>query len=173
MLFTSKYFKMQNKSLNEHYYKIKSATFSVLLHVGRKPLFGIYSDTRHKPGCTTNEDSFRLDFSVVRKKMNCTIHVAETKMLISCLVIVQLICAFDYAMGKADFLMPQLKLCLPLQGRETYCFSPCVCLCVCLSVCLSVTKSCPLYNLITFTDISTKLYTFAKHIETTCNAQEP
>ena len=42
-----------------------------------------------------------------------------------------------------------------------------------LSVCLSVTKSCPLYNLITVTDISTKLHTFVKHIETTCHAQEP
>ena len=48
-----------------------------------------------------------------------------------------------------------------------------VCLCVCVSVCLSVTKSCPLYNLITVTDISTKLHTFVKHIETTCHAQEP
>ena len=46
-----------------------------------------------------------------------------------------------------------------------------VCLCVC--VCLSVTKSCPLYNLITVTDISTKLHTFVKHIETMCYAQEP
>ena len=41
------------------------------------------------------------------------------------------------------------------------------------SVCLSVTKSCPLYNLITVTDISTSLHTFVKHIETTCRAQEP
>ena len=44
---------------------------------------------------------------------------------------------------------------------------------VCLCVCLSVTKSCPRYNLITVTDISTKLHTFVKHIETTCHAQEP
>ena len=42
-----------------------------------------------------------------------------------------------------------------------------------LCVCLSVTKSCPLHNLITVTDISTKLHTFVKHIETTCHAQEP
>ena len=56
----------------------------------------------------------------------------------------------------------------PCKGRETYCFSPCVC----LSVRLSVTKSCPLYNLITVTDISMKLHTFVKHIETKCHAQE-
>ena len=61
----------------------------------------------------------------------------------------------------------------PCKGWETYCFSPCVCMSVGLSVCLSVTKSCPLYNLITVTDISTKLHTFVKHIETTCHAQEP
>ena len=63
----------------------------------------------------------------------------------------------------------------PCKGRETYCSSPCVrlCVCGCLSVCLSVTKSCPLYNLKTVTDISTKLHTVVKHIETTCHAQEP
>ena len=44
---------------------------------------------------------------------------------------------------------------------------------VCVSVCLSVTKPCPLYNLITVTDISMKLHTFVKHIETMCHAQEP
>ena len=55
------------------------------------------------------------------------------------------------------------------KGRVIYCFSPPVC----LSVCLSVTKSCPLYNLITVRDISTKLHTFVKHIQTTCHAQEP
>ena len=56
-----------------------------------------------------------------------------------------------------------------LQGSGDILFSPCVCLCVCLSV----TKSCPLYNLITVTDISTELHTFVKQIEMTCHAQEP
>ena len=94
---------MQNKSFNEHYYEIKSVTFSVLLHVGRKPVFRISSNIRHKPGCTTNEDGFRLDFYVVRKKKDCTIHVAKTKMLISCLVTAQLICVFDFANEKSRF----------------------------------------------------------------------
>ena len=48
-----------------------------------------------------------------------------------------------------------------------------VCGSVCLCVCFSGTKSCPPYNLITVTDILTKLHTFVKHIETTCHAQEP
>ena len=48
----------------------------------------------------------------------------------------------------------------PLQGPGDILFFP---------LRLSVTKSCPLYNLITITDISTKLHTFVKPIETTCH----
>ena len=55
-----------------------------------------------------------------------------------------------------------------LQGSGDILFFP-----LHLSVCRSVPKSCPLYNLITITDISTKLHTFVNHIETTCHAQEP
>ena len=64
----------------------------------------------------------------------------------------------------------------PLQGSGDILFFPLrlsVGLSVCLWVCLSVTKLCPLYNLITVTDISMKLHTFVKHIETTCHAQVP
>ena len=80
---------------------------------------------------------------------------------------------------KAMTIMHEIKeinyVC-PLQGSGDILFFPLrlsVGLFVCLSVCLSVTKSCPLYNLITVTDISMKLHTFVKHIETTCHAQEP
>ena len=41
------------------------------------------------------------------------------------------------------------------------------------SICLSVTKSCPLYNLKTVSDISKKFHTFVRHIQTTCHAQDP
>ena len=58
----------------------------------------------------------------------------------------------------------------PLQGRETYCFSPCVCPSVHLSV---RHKSCPLYNLKTVKDFSMKLGTLVNHDETVCHAQEP
>ena len=61
LLFKSKDYKMQNRSFNEHYYKIKSVTFSVLIQVGRKHVFGIYSNIGHKPGCSANGDGFRLD----------------------------------------------------------------------------------------------------------------
>ena len=77
---------MQNKSFNEHNYKIKSATFSVLLHVGRKLLFGISSNIRHNQGVRPMKIALDFDFSVVWKKRDCTIHVAKTKMLIFCLV---------------------------------------------------------------------------------------
>ena len=61
----------------------------------------------------------------------------------------------------------RLSLCLPLQGSGDILFFPLrtsLGLSVCVSVYLSVTKSCPLYNLITVTDISTKLHTFVNHI---------
>ena len=62
-------------------------------------------------------------------------------------------------------------LCNPsCKGRETLFFP--LRLSVHLSVCLSVTKSCLLYNLITVSDISTKLHTFLKHIEKICHAQD-
>ena len=32
---------------------------------------------------------------------------------------------------------------------------------------------CPLYNLVTVRDISTKLHIFVKHIQTMCHAPEP
>ena len=61
------------------------------------------SNIRHNPGCTSNEDGFRLDFfSVVRKKRDFTIHVGKTTMLTSCFVNAQLICAFDFAIEKSS-----------------------------------------------------------------------
>ena len=58
---------MQNRSFNEHYYKIKNVIFSVLHYVGRRPVFGIASNIRHEPGCTASEDGVML-FPVVRKR---------------------------------------------------------------------------------------------------------
>ena len=58
----------------------------------------------------------------------------------------------------------------PRQGRETYCFSPCICLSVRPSV---RHKSCQLYNLKTVKDFSMKLSTLVNHDEMMCHAQEP
>ena len=70
ILFTSKDFKMQNESFNEHYYKIKKVPLSQYYSMLEENLssgFPAISDII-KPGCMTTEDGFRLDFSVVRKK---------------------------------------------------------------------------------------------------------
>ena len=57
--------------------------------VVRKPVFGVSDQVRHKPGCTTTEDSWRLEISYF-----CTIRVAKTKALISFAVTTKLICGF-------------------------------------------------------------------------------
>ena len=89
-------------SVTEHYYKIKSVTFSVLLNVGGKPVFEISSNIRHKPGCTANEDGFRLDFCFFnQEEEGLYFYVAKTKMLTSCLATAQLIYAFDVANEKS------------------------------------------------------------------------
>ena len=49
-----------------------------------------------------------LKFFGFAKKKDCTIYVARTKPPISCMVTVQLICAFVFAYAKAGFLMTQL-----------------------------------------------------------------
>ena len=78
----------------------------------------------------------------------------------------------NWSSGMILITLPYIIMSPPQQGSgDILCFP--LRLSVCVFVCLSVTKSCPLYNLITVTDISTKLHTFVKHIETMCHAQEP
>ena len=45
-----------------------------------------------------------------RKQRDCPIHVAKTKVLISCTVTAQLICVFVFAYARAGFLITRLKL---------------------------------------------------------------
>ena len=70
-----------------------------------------------------------------------------------------------------------ISLCLPPTGSGDILFFPVrlsVRPSVCLSVCLSVRhKSCPLYNLKTVKDFSTKHGTLVDHDETMCHAQKP
>ena len=66
--------------------------------VARKPVFGVYDQVRHKPGCTDTEGNY-----VFRKKRDCTICVANTKALISFEVIAQLNCVFVFACAKSWF----------------------------------------------------------------------
>ena len=71
--------------------------------VARKPVFGVFNQIRHNPGCQTTEDNKRLELSKFMKKRDCTIYVAKTKALISCAVTAQLICAFVFACAKSRF----------------------------------------------------------------------
>ena len=69
----------------------------------RKPVFGVSDQVRHKPGCTTTENGWRLEILGIKKKRDCTIHIAKTKALISCAVTPQLICVFVFACAKIRF----------------------------------------------------------------------
>ena len=62
----------------------------------RKPVFRVYDQVQHKPGCAVTEDS-------EKNKGDCTIYVAETKALISCTVNTQLICVFVFAYAEIWF----------------------------------------------------------------------
>ena len=64
----------------------------------RKPVFGVFDQVAHKPGCTATEDGFGF-----RKKKDCTIYVAKTKALISFAVTAKLICVFVFAYAKSRF----------------------------------------------------------------------
>ena len=78
----------------------------------------------HKPGCTTTEDSKRLEILDLERRGIVTICVAKTKALISCTVIAQLIWPLFSHVQKAGFLMTLLIFMLgiseaPLQPYQT------------------------------------------------------
>ena len=66
--------------------------------VARKPVFGVSDQVRHKPGCTTTEDGWRLEISDLG-----SIRVAKTKTLINFAVTAKLICVFVFAYAKSRF----------------------------------------------------------------------
>ena len=49
----------------------------------RKPVFGVSDQVRHKPSCTTTEDSKKLEILVLGRR-GIVLSVAKTKALISC-----------------------------------------------------------------------------------------
>ena len=78
-------------------YKCKLHVFNDmahLSHVMRKPVFGVSLQVQLKPGCRATKDGSRF-------KMYC--FEAKIKVLISCTVTVQLICAFVFAYVKGRF----------------------------------------------------------------------
>ena len=52
----------------------------------RKPVFGVTELDRHKLGCTQTGDGKRLGIMDLGSKRDCTIYLAKTKALISCMV---------------------------------------------------------------------------------------
>ena len=62
----------------------------------RKPVFGVSDQVRHKPGCTTTEDGWRIEIP----DLGSTIRVANTKALISFAVTAKLIGVFVFAYAK-------------------------------------------------------------------------
>ena len=71
-------------------------------HVTTKTVFGVSDQVRHKQGCTTTEDGYRLEI-LEEEGLYYLRYVAKTKAPISCLVAAQLICAFDFAYAKSRF----------------------------------------------------------------------
>ena len=71
--------------------------------VVRKPVFGVFDLVRRKPGCAVTEDGLESSNFGFRKKRNCSIHVAETKALISFAVTAKLICVFVFAYATCWF----------------------------------------------------------------------
>ena len=57
----------------------------------RKPVFGVFNQVGHKLGCTATEDGI------------VTIYVVKKKMLMSCRVTMQMICAFVFVYAKSRF----------------------------------------------------------------------
>ena len=53
--------------LAQHLYFIVFQTI-LMRRVMRKPVFGVSGQVRHKPGCTTTEDSWRLEISDLERR---------------------------------------------------------------------------------------------------------
>ena len=64
--------------------------------MARKPVFGVYNQVRHKPGCTATVDGYRLEISNLEVEGVYYLTVAKTTVLISCAVTVQLICVLVF-----------------------------------------------------------------------------
>ena len=80
----------------------KIPVFNLTGSITRKPVFGVSDQVLHKPGCTATEDGLRLVFEF-SKYRGCTIYLAKTKALISCMVTAQLICVFVFTYAKSRF----------------------------------------------------------------------
>ena len=69
----------------------------------RKPVFHVSDQVRHKPGCTTTEDGWRLEISELVSMGSCTIRVAKTKARISFAAYCEADLIFVFKYAKSPF----------------------------------------------------------------------
>ena len=87
-----------------NYFVLFSSPFCLINRLSIEPRQYL-SLVRHKPGCTSTEDSqSRLELSDLESK-----GVAKTDALISYALTAQLVCFFDLHIQKVDFPMTRLK----------------------------------------------------------------
>ena len=86
----------------------------------RKSVFKVSNQVRHKPGCSATEDGQWLEISDLENRgIHCsTICVTKTKMLISCAVTAQLICAFVFTYAKIRLSYDGACFCFSESQRE-------------------------------------------------------
>ena len=85
-----------------------------------KPDFWVADQVWHKPECTTTEDGLRLEIFWFRQQWDCIIYVVKAKVLISCMVTAQLICAYVFAYAKSGFShdMSQIYMYIHRKGKN-------------------------------------------------------
>ena len=90
-----------------------SSPFCLINRLSIEPRQYLYL-VQHKPGCTTTEDSQRLELSDLESK-----GVAKTDALISYALTAQLMCSFDFAYAQSRFIddAAQMKTLLVLNDR--------------------------------------------------------
>ena len=87
-----------------NYFVLFSSPFCLINRVSIEPRQYL-SLVRHKPGCTTTEDSQRLELSDLESK-----RVAKTCALISYALTAQLMCSFDFTYAKSRFSYDATKM---------------------------------------------------------------
>ena len=92
----------------------------------RKPVFGVFDLVPHKPGCTgiglySHRRWLEAGNFGFRKKRDCTIYVAKSKMLISYAVTAKLICIFVFAKATRYWLQARLSVYPPAICRSKPC----------------------------------------------------
>ena len=87
-------------------YVARPAEVGNMSRIARKPVLRVYPKVRHKHGCTVaTDDGQRIEISHLGSRgIVLAIFVAKlTKLLISYVITMQLMCTFVFAQGKSRF----------------------------------------------------------------------